>query len=85
MRRRSPGIPVPHFQVGNSTFAISLVDADTMFAIKLPAFTAGIVLLLSIWGVKRSGVSIDPAKEMEDVYKCMQVLKDAETRCVSNV
>lgn len=60
LRRRSPGIPVPHFQ--------------------LPAFTAGIVLLLSIWGVKRSGVSIDPAKEMEDVYKCMQVLKDAETR-----
>ena len=53
-----------------------------LLAIKLPAFTAGIVLLLSIWGVKRSGVSIDPAKEMEDVYKCMQVLKDAETRCV---
>ncbi|THH16874.1 hypothetical protein EW146_g3841 [Bondarzewia mesenterica] len=46
----------------------------------MPAFTAGIVLLLSIWGVKRSGVSIDPAKEMQDVYKCMQILKDAESR-----
>lgn len=43
---------------------------------------AGIVLLLSIWGVKRSGVSIDPAKEMQDVHKCMQALKVAEKRSV---
>ncbi|KAI0260433.1 fungal-specific transcription factor domain-containing protein [Gloeopeniophorella convolvens] len=47
---------------------------------QLPAFTAGIVLLLNIWGVKRSGLTIDPVKEMEDVHKCMGVLKAAEGR-----
>ncbi|KAF8268480.1 fungal-specific transcription factor domain-containing protein [Lactarius quietus] len=47
---------------------------------QLPAFTAGIVLLLSIWGAKRTGGMPDPAKEMEDVHKCMAVLQAAEVR-----
>ena len=51
---------------------------------QIPAFTAGIVLLLSIWGDKRNGGAPDPAKEMEDVHKCMAVLQAAEGRCVAN-
>ncbi|KAH9990706.1 fungal-specific transcription factor domain-containing protein [Russula vinacea] len=47
---------------------------------QLPAFTAGIVLLLSIWSAKRSGVVTDPAREMEDVHKCMKVLQAVEGR-----
>ncbi|KAI9511917.1 fungal-specific transcription factor domain-containing protein [Russula earlei] len=47
---------------------------------QLPAFTAGIVLLLNIWGAKRSGNVTDPAREMEDVHKCMAVLQAAEGR-----
>jgi hypothetical protein len=43
-------------------------------------FTSGIVLLLSIWGGKRSGLSIDPNKEMTDVQKCMKTLKAVEQR-----
>ncbi|KAA1476287.1 hypothetical protein DENSPDRAFT_853569 [Dentipellis sp. KUC8613] len=50
---------------------------------QLPVFTSAIVLLLNIWGARRSGVSIDPAREMDDVHKCMRVLKDAEDRHVS--
>ncbi|KAI6025452.1 fungal-specific transcription factor domain-containing protein [Pisolithus marmoratus] len=46
----------------------------------MPAFTAGIVLLLNIWGGKRSGLSTDPAKEMADVHKCMVFLKMCEKR-----
>ncbi|KAF5344576.1 hypothetical protein D9757_015251 [Collybiopsis confluens] len=46
----------------------------------ITAFTAGIVLLLNIWGGKRSGLSTDTNKEMADVYKCMQVLKACENR-----
>ncbi|TCD69092.1 hypothetical protein EIP91_008734 [Steccherinum ochraceum] len=42
--------------------------------------TSGIVLLLSIWGGKRSGLSIDPAKEMEDVHLCMKMLKELEPK-----
>ena len=48
---------------------------------QMALFTAGIVLLLNIWGGKRSGLSTDPAKEMADVHKCMNALKDAENRC----
>ncbi|KAG6334450.1 hypothetical protein ID866_4639 [Astraeus odoratus] len=46
----------------------------------MPAFTAGIVLLLNIWGGKRSGLSTDPVKEMADVHKCMDFLKICEGR-----
>ncbi|KAJ7587342.1 fungal-specific transcription factor domain-containing protein [Mycena floridula] len=46
----------------------------------IQVFTAGIVLLLNIWGGKRSGMSTNPEKEMEDVHKCMQALKLCEDR-----
>jgi hypothetical protein len=48
----------------------------------MPAFTAGIVLLLNIWGGKRSGLYTDPQKEMADVHKCMAMLKSCEKRSV---
>jgi hypothetical protein len=50
---------------------------------QLPAFTAGIVLLLHIWGFKRAGQTaggIALEQEMESVHKCMQALKDSESR-----
>ena len=43
---------------------------------------SGIVLLLNIWGGKRSGLATDPAREMEDVHKAMRMLKSLEGRCV---
>ena len=49
---------------------------------QMALFTAGIVLLLNIWGGKRSGLSTDPAKEMADVHKCMKMLRTLEPRCV---
>ncbi|EGN92361.1 hypothetical protein SERLA73DRAFT_99356 [Serpula lacrymans var. lacrymans S7.3] len=48
--------------------------------VQMSAFTAGIVLLLNIWGGKRSGLATDPIKEMSDVHKCMQVLRVCERR-----
>ncbi|KAF8839740.1 hypothetical protein BDN67DRAFT_904930 [Paxillus ammoniavirescens] len=50
--------------------------------LQMPAFTAGIVLLLNIWGGKRSGLSTDTSKEMADVHKCMAILKRYEKRCL---
>lgn len=47
---------------------------------QMSLFTAGIVLLLNIWGGKRSGLSTDPAKEMADVHKCMKMLKLLEAQ-----
>ncbi|TFK27934.1 hypothetical protein FA15DRAFT_653244 [Coprinopsis marcescibilis] len=48
--------------------------------IHVAVFTSAIVLLLSIWGGKRSGLSSDPNKEMADVHKCMRVLRASESR-----
>jgi hypothetical protein len=45
-------------------------------------FTSGIVLLLNIWGGKRSGININPVKEMEDVHRCMSALSQSEKRCL---
>ncbi|PCH39377.1 hypothetical protein WOLCODRAFT_29517 [Wolfiporia cocos MD-104 SS10] len=47
---------------------------------QMALFTCGIVLLLNIWGGKRSGLSTDPTKEMADVHKCMKMLKLLEPR-----
>lgn len=41
--------------------------------------------MLNIWGAKRSGGIVDPGKEMEDVHKCMAVLRAAEGRCVCSI
>ncbi|KAF8072284.1 fungal-specific transcription factor domain-containing protein [Lyophyllum atratum] len=48
--------------------------------IQMTTFTAGIVLLLNIWGGRRAGLSTDPNKEMIDVHKCMQSLRRCEVR-----
>lgn len=55
-------------------------STDLSHLIKMVLFTCGIVLLLNIWGGKQSGLTTDPAKEMEDVYKCMKMLKSLEPR-----
>ncbi|KAJ7709839.1 fungal-specific transcription factor domain-containing protein [Mycena rosella] len=44
------------------------------------AFTSAIVLLLNTWSGKRSGFAYNPGKEMEDVYKCLNLLQKAEKR-----
>ncbi|KAI0930965.1 hypothetical protein AcV7_005003 [Taiwanofungus camphoratus] len=43
-------------------------------------FTAGIVLLLNMWGGKRSGLSSNPSEEVADVNKCMELLKALEAK-----
>ncbi|KAG6819032.1 hypothetical protein H0H93_016104 [Arthromyces matolae] len=44
------------------------------------AFSAGVVLLLSIWGGQKAGLNIDFDKEMVDVKRCMDVLALAEIK-----
>ncbi|KIM46821.1 hypothetical protein M413DRAFT_440395 [Hebeloma cylindrosporum] len=41
-------------------------------------FTAGIILLLGIWGAKRSNLLTNPTKEMAEVHRCMELLKVME-------
>ncbi|PBK72414.1 hypothetical protein ARMSODRAFT_882252 [Armillaria solidipes] len=43
-------------------------------------FNAAVVLLCNIWEGQQSGLSVDLKKEMEDVYKCMRILRNVESR-----
>ncbi|KAI0080947.1 hypothetical protein K474DRAFT_1768947 [Panus rudis PR-1116 ss-1] len=44
-------------------------------------FVSAIIILLNIWGGKRSGLTIDVEKEMADVHTVMEMMKSLETRC----
>ncbi|KAG8954208.1 hypothetical protein FRC04_000429 [Tulasnella sp. 424] len=44
------------------------------------AFHAGIILLISIWGVKKSKLNIDVSSQAADVQRCLKVLHKAEKR-----
>lgn len=46
-------------------------------------FNAAVVLLCNIWERQQSGLSVDLKKETEDVYKCMAILRNFESRCVA--
>ncbi|EEB98727.1 hypothetical protein MPER_01716, partial [Moniliophthora perniciosa FA553] len=43
-------------------------------------FTSGMLLLLNLWGGSRLGLIGDPSKQLEDVYRCIDVLKMLESR-----
>lgn len=55
-------------------------SASFDFPLQTSAFFAGIILLLNFWGGKRSGLTTDPHKDLEDVHKCMALLKVSEDR-----
>lgn len=46
----------------------------------MAVFTSAIVLLLSMWGGKRSGFTTDHNTGMADVHKCMKMLGASEKR-----
>ncbi|KAI0248861.1 hypothetical protein BJV78DRAFT_1363240 [Lactifluus subvellereus] len=48
--------------------------------IQFPTFVSGVILLLSLWGAKRSGTSPDPARDIQDVRNCVKLLELAESR-----
>ncbi|KAF9010740.1 fungal-specific transcription factor domain-containing protein [Cyathus striatus] len=48
--------------------------------LQITAFQSAVILLLNIWGGKKSGMAPNPRREMEDVQKCMKMLKDSEER-----
>lgn len=48
----------------------------------MQVFSAGIVLLVNIWGAKKANVRFDHTKEMADVHKCMEALSACETLSV---
>ncbi|KAI0035392.1 fungal-specific transcription factor domain-containing protein, partial [Vararia minispora EC-137] len=48
----------------------------------IPAFMAGIVLVLRIWVAKRSGLKIDAEKDMKDVHNAINFIASGEERRV---
>ncbi|PCH38602.1 hypothetical protein WOLCODRAFT_115748 [Wolfiporia cocos MD-104 SS10] len=49
-----------------------------LFSVQTSLFTSAIVLLLNVWGSRRSGRPVNLAKEIEDVQKCIDIQKIAE-------
>jgi hypothetical protein len=49
------------------------------------AYTAAIILLLNIWGSQRFSSRIDLQREMDDVNKCIKILKAHESRLAISV
>ncbi|KAF8070054.1 fungal-specific transcription factor domain-containing protein [Lyophyllum atratum] len=47
-------------------------------------FTAAVVLLLNIWSGKRSGFAPYPQREIDDVQRCLKLLKACERRWCSS-
>ncbi|KAJ7670090.1 fungal-specific transcription factor domain-containing protein, partial [Mycena polygramma] len=43
-------------------------------------FTSGLILLLNVWGGKRTGIVSDTHREMANVHKCMEVIRFCENR-----
>ncbi|TRM69414.1 fungal-specific transcription factor domain-containing protein [Schizophyllum amplum] len=44
----------------------------------IAAFSAGIVLLLNVWGGRKQGLALDQEREMRDVQSCMAFLGECE-------
>ena len=72
--------PVLHHLTVTQSYRDGIELCTDRFAPQMPIFTSGIVLLLNIWGGKRSGININPVKEMEDVHRCMNALSHSEKR-----
>ncbi|KAK6992172.1 fungal-specific transcription factor domain-containing protein [Favolaschia claudopus] len=77
-RQRLGEKPVPLSQVQPTSFLSFSSDVPSQVAV----FTAGLVLLLNIWGALRGGPSLsaDARQEMAEVHRCMQVLQICEAR-----
>ncbi|KZV61073.1 hypothetical protein PENSPDRAFT_693721 [Peniophora sp. CONT] len=56
------------------------VPAELCPYLQVPTFTAGVMLMLGIWNIQRTGISMDQGKETQAVYNCVALLKDVEKR-----
>jgi hypothetical protein len=79
MRKKYPLRTSPSIIVRVFSFRQTSTHLLTLF-VQMPAFASAVILLLSLWGAKRSGTSLDPVKEMQDVRKCIMMLETAESR-----
>ncbi|KAF9269375.1 hypothetical protein L218DRAFT_264174 [Marasmius fiardii PR-910] len=49
---------------------------------QMSLYSSAMVLMLNLWGNSRLGLSIDPATHLEDIHRCISVLKRFEKRHV---
>lgn len=70
------GLPFPIIQVKLR----QRTECSTDICVQITIFHVALVLLLNIWSGKRSGIAPHPRQEMEDVKKCLDLLKACEHR-----
>lgn len=44
------------------------------------AFTAGVMLLISLWDIKKKGLNVDVTTQVTDVHRCINALKNGERK-----
>ncbi len=74
------GVPYYHWHHVGLNPRIIRQRTDSNHPTPQSLFVSGIVLLLNIWGAKRSGSSVPVDKEMGEVHKAMTMLKALEPR-----
>ncbi|KAF5380652.1 hypothetical protein D9757_007022 [Collybiopsis confluens] len=47
-----------------------------LIVLPMAVFNSSILILLNLWSGKRLGMMVDAQREMEDVYRCLEILKD---------
>ncbi|KAG8988538.1 hypothetical protein FRB90_002686 [Tulasnella sp. 427] len=55
-------------------------NVDITPLVYIIAFQAGTILLISIWGVKKSKLNVDVSSQIADVQRCIKILHKAEKR-----
>ena len=71
-------LPFPYFQVRFDLLDCAILIDTTR--VKSTVFLVAVILLLNIWSGKRTGFAPHPKKEVEDVQRCINILKSCEMR-----
>jgi hypothetical protein len=80
LSRRTSNEREAHHHTKSYVHAISSAQACGSAYTQSAAFTSATILLFNMSNGRRLGLTLDPAKMMEDVHRCMYVLKQSESR-----
>lgn len=77
--RRGGFIAIPQTQV-RWEYVMRGTGLNVALILQGVLFKAGLIVMLSIWRAKQTGVPLNEEKEMETIYRCVRVLKRLERR-----
>lgn len=70
----SSSLPSPQALISDDSTPSPMLNFQTAL------FNSAIMILLNLWAGSRMGMMADPRREMDDVYRCVKILKSYERR-----